>query len=86
MENQVNVDGFNEIYMDIAEYLGEEVALKIYERYKGQQIVFPMKLYKREYIAKMIEDEYDGTNLKELARKYNYTERWLRKKLLTGSK
>lgn len=74
-----STDGFHDIYMDIAEHFGEDIAIKIFERYRGQQVVFPMKLHKSEYIYQKIKAEYNGSNIKELARKYNYTERWIRK-------
>lgn len=37
-----------------------------------------MRLYSKEYIIKYISDNYDGSNLKEVARKLGYSERWVK--------
>lgn len=66
------------IYEEMAELLGLEITLKIYEHYKGLNIVFPSRLLKREYVIKQLQEEYDGSNLRALSRKYCYSERWLR--------
>lgn len=36
------------VYEEIAEIIGEERIGEFYERFKGQQFVFPMKLYSKE--------------------------------------
>jgi Mor family transcriptional regulator len=46
--------------------------------FKGQQITFPMYLFDKKYIAEKIREEYDGSNGKELAKKYGYSERHIR--------
>lgn len=71
--------GMAGVYKDIAELAGEDVAKLIHDNFKGQQVVFPNKLYSSKFTAEKIREEYDGTNIKQLARKYGYTERWLRK-------
>ena len=70
--------GFNEIYKELAEHFGIEIAKEIYERYRGVVISFPINLYSQDYITKCIVSEYDGTNEKELARKYGYTLNWIK--------
>ena len=77
-EKQVG-HGMSGIYKDIAELAGEEVAKLIHENFKGQQVVFPNKLYSSKFTAENIRKEYNGKNIKQLAKKYGYTERWLRK-------
>ena len=71
--------GMAGIYREIAEIAGEEIARTIHANFKGQQVVFPNKLYSSQYIAEKIQLEYDGKNIRQLAMKYSYTERWLRK-------
>ena len=71
--------GMAGIYKEIAEIAGEEIAKTIHANFKGQQVVFPNKLYSSQYTAEKIQSEYDGKNIKQLAMKYGYTERWLRK-------
>lgn len=69
---------FNGIYSDMYEELGEELVREIYEHYRGQQVTFPMRLYSKEYVIKYISDNYDGSNLKEIARVLGYSERWVK--------
>lgn len=45
---------FNPIYEEIAEEFGYEVALKIYQLYKGMQITFPTRLFNPEYVKQQI--------------------------------
>lgn len=69
----------NGIYGEIAEIIGEENAKLLYEEYRGQQISFPVELYSRQFIYDSIISEYDGTNIKQLATKYEYSERTIRR-------
>lgn len=39
------VDLYNDIYKEISEIVGLEATLKIYLRFKGQQVSFPVRLY-----------------------------------------
>ena len=36
---------YNDIYKEISEIIGLEATLKIYLRFKGQQVSFPVRLY-----------------------------------------
>ena len=40
---------------------------------------FPLELFSRDFIASQIVAEYNGYNVKDLATKYGYTEKWIRK-------
>ena len=44
------VEDFADIYMEIANVAGPDTAIMIHKLFKGQQILFPQKLYKKEYI------------------------------------
>lgn len=70
---------FNPIYEEISEEFGYEVALKVYQLYKGMQITFPTRLFNPEYVKQQIPIEYDGTNIKQLAKKYGYSEKTIRR-------
>jgi len=78
LEKETKGSSFNSIYEDLADYLGVDIAVKIFERYKGQQITFPVKLYSVQYIVKQITENKEGASVKEIARKYGYTEQWIR--------
>lgn len=69
----------NSVYKDIAEMLDIESARKIFEEYRGQQITFPVEFYSKRYIYAQIADEYNGSNIKQLATKYEYSERTIRR-------
>lgn len=70
-----DLDGLNEVYKDIADEIGVENTLIIYKLFRGTQISFPSKLFSKEYIHKAIISEYNGKNIRQLAQKYNYSER-----------
>ncbi|SHK48328.1 Mor transcription activator family protein [Hespellia stercorisuis] len=72
-------EGLAEIYSQLVDSVGVENAQIIYDNFKGQQVTFPMRLYKPEYIMQEVKHRYNGTNLRELAKEYGYTERYLRK-------
>ena len=69
---------FADIYMEIAEVISPETAIAIHQLFKGQQIIFPQRLYKKEYVYSYIRKNYDGTNVKELAQKFDYSDRRIR--------
>ena len=55
--------------------VGLDATLKIYLRFKGQQVSFPVRLYNPQMIQQSVIKEYDGTNIGELAKKYDYSEK-----------
>lgn len=69
----------NGAYNDIANLLGMDAALKLHAAYRGHQITFPAQLFTKEFIAAQIVNEYNGYNLKQLATKFGYSEKWIRK-------
>lgn len=78
---KVDSKDLNGIYKEFAEVLGFEVTQLIFKYFKGLQVTFPTKLLSKNYVEKKVVEEYDGSNTKELARKYNYSERWVRRVL-----
>lgn len=76
---KINSEYFNGIYKDLCDLIGEENTQKIYKEYRGQQITFPVEFYSKEYIYNQIISEYNGTNIKQLATKYAYSERTIRR-------
>jgi Mor family transcriptional regulator len=69
----------NSIYKEISEKLGVDTAMEIYQLFKGQQVTFPMRFFNTECIRKIIVQEFDGTNIKKLAVKYDYSEKTIRR-------
>ncbi|MDD6485080.1 MAG: Mor transcription activator family protein [Clostridiales bacterium] len=70
---------YNTVYEEISEEFGSDVAIKIYQMYKGMQITFPTRLFNPDYVKKQISIEYDGSNVKQLAKKYGYSEKTIRR-------
>ena len=70
---------YNNIYKEISELVGLDATLKIYLRFKGQQVTFPVRLYNPQMIQQSVIKEYDGTNIAELAQKYDYSEKTIRR-------
>lgn len=70
---------FNEVYREISEIMGTDGAIAIYEMYKGQQISFPVHLFSSKRIYHNIIKEYDGTNTRELSKRYGYSEKTVRR-------
>ena len=69
----------NTVYREISEKLGMDTAMEIYQMFKGQQINFPVRFFNPERIQQIIVKEYDGTNIRTLAIKYNYSEKTIRR-------
>lgn len=76
--SELKAEYLNGIYKDIAENLGVEIARLFYIHYKGLQVTFPVRFLSKEYIQDQIFKEYNGSNTRTLARKYEYSERWIR--------
>ena len=70
---------FNSVYEEISEEFGFDVAIRMYQIYKGMQISFPTRLFNPEYVKNQIPIEYDGTNIKQLAKKFGYSEKTVRR-------
>lgn len=74
-----NSELLNAVYKELAEKLGMDIAMNIYQMFKGQQINFPVRFFNTNKIQELIVQEYDGTNVKTLATKYNYSEKSIRR-------
>ena len=77
-EDNENPSIYAPVYADLVVEIGVENTKKIHKRFRGTQVSFPVKLYNRNYIEKCIKEDFNGSNFKELAQKYEYTERRIR--------
>ena len=75
----VESDFLNGIYNDLASLIGLEATKTIFDEYRGQQITFPVEFYSKKFIHNQIVKEYNGYNVKQLATKYEYSERTIRR-------
>lgn len=74
-----NSELLNAVYKELAEKLGMDTAMNIYQMFKGQQINFPIRFFNPNKIQELIVQEYDGSNVRTLATKYNYSEKTIRR-------
>lgn len=72
------ISDFADIYQEIAKETSPEIAVKIHMLFKGQQIIFPKKLYNKEYIYRYIHQNYNGRNVRELSVMFEYSDRRVR--------
>ena len=68
-------DNWHSVYADIANLVGEDNTIKIYRYFRGMNINFPMKLFTKTGLENIIKNEYNGSIVKDLARKYGYSMR-----------
>lgn len=76
---RVENSGLQGVYKELAEIIGLDATIAVYKELKGQQINFPTRLYDKNHVVEEVNRRYNGSNLKELAKEFNYTERWIRK-------
>lgn len=69
----------NSVYKEISEKLGIDAAVELHRLFKGQQISFPVRLLEPEKVQNRITQEYDGTNIRDLANRYGYSEKSIRR-------
>ena len=81
LQRKVEKEYINGTYKKIADLIGIDNAKLVFKEYRGQQITFPVEFYSKQYIYAQIIEEYDGTNVKQLATKYGYSERTIRRVL-----
>ena len=74
-----NPELLNDVYKEICNEFGTEITQRIYEMFKGQQITFPVRLLNPEKVYEKIQSEYDGTNIRALSLKYEYSEKTVRR-------
>lgn len=66
------------VYKEIASVTDIDTAMEIFKRFKGQQIIFPQRLYSKEFIRTYIKKNYNGHNVRELSRMFDYSDRRVR--------
>ncbi|MCD8181085.1 MAG: Mor transcription activator family protein [Firmicutes bacterium] len=76
---QYDMKLFHKVYREIAEELGCDAAVAMYHMFKGTQVCFPIRLLDPELVREMIAREHNGYNVKLLAKKYDYSEKTIRR-------
>lgn len=81
----IECEYLNGVYAEIANLLGVEAALTMHTAFRGQQLNFPVNFFTSDFIREQLIREYDGGNVKQLATKYGYSEKWVRN-IINGEK
>ncbi len=74
----MKIENLRDIYKEIAIETDIETAIAIHKLLGGQQISFPKKFYCSDYVNSYIRKNYNGRNLRELARQFGLSERRIR--------
>ena len=81
----IECEYLNGVYAEIANLLGVEAALTMHTAFRGQQLNFPVNFFTSDFIREQVLREYNGGNVKQLATKYGYSEKWVRN-IINGEK
>ena len=68
-------------FVRLVEIVGEDLISQIYERFHGMEVSMPSRLYSIEYVIELAAKE-DPSEWKEIARKYGYNEKYLKRLIL----
>lgn len=73
-----NVDGheseaLNDSYLELYEIIGREAMLKLFKYFRGDKIDCPMRLYRSDYIADLVDQTTDRRERAKIARAGGYT-------------
>lgn len=69
---------FTGIYAEIAAQIDSETAVRIFEMLRGQMVIFPQKLYNREYVRTFVRRHHREYTVRELSRMFDYSDRRIR--------
>lgn len=69
---------FTGIYAEIAAQIDSETAIKIFETLRGQNVIFPQKLFNRDYVRAFIREHHGEYTVRELSQMFGYSDRRIR--------
>ncbi|WP_314063298.1 Mor transcription activator family protein [uncultured Abiotrophia sp.] len=79
-----DTENWHTIYQELVELIGPENTLAIYQNFRGTYVNFPMRLHSNSGIVQAIKVEYDGSNGRELSKKYGYSLRHINRIVKKG--
>ena len=77
-KSNIKNENLNGVYADLADLLGIDAVLKIHNEFRGQQLTIPVRLFSQQHIISQVIDNYYGYNIKALATRFGYSEKWVR--------
>ena len=66
-------EALNDSYLELYELIGKEAMLKLFKYFRGDKIDCPMRLYRPDYIASLVEQTPDRRERAKIARAGGYT-------------
>ncbi|MCT4509908.1 MAG: hypothetical protein N4A48_14335 [Tepidibacter sp.] len=76
---KLNIEELPSPYSEIASNFDLDTAIKMAFIFQGSQVYFQnIKNLLRDKVLECIKEEFTGFNYAELAKKYGYSERWIR--------
>ena len=77
--DNVELQDLKEDYLEMAEIIGLDNYKKLVDRYNGASVYIPTvdRLTKKDRDT-LIREEFNGGNIRELAKKYHLSENWIR--------
>ena len=84
-KEDIKAENLNGVYSELVAVIGLDGVIKLHSKYRGTQLFFPLDFFSKEYIIGRIVKEFNGHNIRELAIRYGYTEKWIRKILKDNS-
>lgn len=74
---KIEKNALNEAYRQVYDLIGEKAFMAFYNAVRGSQVTYGMHLYDSNKVANRLVDEFNGSNIDELAVKYGYSRRWV---------
>ena len=74
----MKIENLRGVYREIAMETDIETAKAMHKLFGGQQISFPKKIFNNDYMNTYIKEKKDTQNTRELAHKFNVSERRIR--------
>ena len=74
----LEIENLASIYKEIACTTNVSTAVEMYNLFKGQQIIFPQRLYNKEFISAYVKENFNGHNIRELSQMFGYSDRRIR--------
>lgn len=74
----MEIDNLTGVYREIARITDVDTAIEMHKHFKGQQIIFPQRLYDKEFVYTFVKENYNGHNVRELSQMFEYSDRRIR--------
>lgn len=66
-------EALNDSYLELYELIGRDAMLKLFKYFRGDKIDCPMRLYRSDYIANLVNQTTDRRERAKIARAGGYT-------------